>query len=240
MADESTSPSTSNPNTSWSNPQVIIALITGLVSVLVTVIGVLPNLINANEATATPTAMAVVLIVATATDVPLLPTSTPEAQTVSTDSPTAAPTTQPTSEPTTQPTAEPTTEAPTEAPAATNSPSPNVLLIYDNVSFSLVNTSGRRLSLANVTFQSGSRIWEALAWANHRRIPNGNCLRIRDASAGNRNPPGECSELLSLLLIGKTVMFWTEADTFDVLQGSTVIATCTTDTDRCAIYVPQN
>lgn len=234
MADESTS--SSSPNTSnngWNNPQVIIALITGLVSVLVTVIGVLPNLINANEATATPTAMAVVLIVATPTDVPLLPTS--ETQTL----PTAVPTTESSTAPTTAPTIQPTAES-TTAPVATNSPSPNVLLIYDNVSFSLVNTSGRRLSLDNVTFQSGSRIWESLAWANHRRIPNGNCMRIRDASVSNRNPPGECSELLSLILIGGSAMFWTEADTFDVLQGSQVIATCTTDTDRCAIYIPQD
>lgn len=226
MADESSpssSPSTSS--NSWSNPQVIIALITGLVSILVTVIGILPNLIDADEATATPTAIAAVIVV-TATDLPSTPT--PEAQTIATDSPTTAPTMVVlTAE---EPTAEPTIE----------SPPPNVLLIYDDVAFSLVNTSGRRLSLANVTFQSGSRSFEAVGWANHGRIPNGNCLRIRDASAGNRNPPGECSDLLSLLLIGQTAMFWTESDTFDVRQGSAVIATCTTDTDRCAIYVPQN
>lgn len=239
MSDESISSRSSNKNNNgWNNPQVVIALITGLVTVAAALIGILPDLLQADAATPTPTytptftatvaATVAVTVVVTEitpstiapTDAPLMLTDTPEAQGIATDFPTVAPTIEPV--------------------VAIEAPQPNALLIYDNVSFSLVNTSGRRLSLANVTFESGSRIWEALAWANYRRIPNGNCLRIRDASAGNRNPPGECSELLSLLLIGKSVMFWTEADTFDVLQGSAVIATCTTDTDRCAIYIPQN
>lgn len=232
MADESSPPSSSNASgNSLSNPQVVIALITGIVSILVTLIGVLPNLINADEPTATPTAVAVVVV--TATQLP--PTPTAETQTVANDQPTAG---VPTTEPTAKPTAE-STAAPAQ-PAATQPPAPNVLLIYDDVSFSLVNTSGRRLSLANVVFQSGSRSFDPVGWANYRRIPNNNCLRIRDAGAGNRNPPGECRELLSLLLIGQTAMFWTESDMFDVLQGSSVIATCTTDTDRCAIHVPQD
>lgn len=247
MADESSPPSSSNVSgNSLSNPQVVIALITGIVSILVTLIGVLPNLIGADEPTATPTPVAVVVV--TATQLP--PTPTAETQTVANDAPTlmsaavstASPTAIPMTEPTTEPTAELTIEPTTapEQPAATQPPAPNVLLIYDNVSFSLINTSGRRLSLANVTFRSESGSFDPVGWANYRRIPNDNCLRIRDAGAGNRNPPGECHKLLSLLLIGQTAMFWTESDTFDVLQGSSVIATCTTDTDRCAIYVPQN
>jgi hypothetical protein len=70
-------------------------------------------------------------------------------------------------------------------------------------------------------------------------VPDGNCVRLRDATAGRRNPPPECRSLLSLMEVGSAALFWLKASTFEVLQNGAVIASCATDTDRCAIYIPQ-
>jgi hypothetical protein len=247
-------PAASSAN-AWANPQVLIALITGIVTVLAAFIGILPTLIEANQPTPTPTPTHTPTPTLTLTSTPapppteaftltLAPTLTPVSDSptdVPASEPTSAPTSvPPTLEPTTAPTSAPTsapTDAPPAAPTASNPP--NALLIYDDASFTLVNVSGRNLSLAGVRFRGGGVAFNSTGWANNTRIPDGNCVRLRDTAAGQRNPPGECGALLSLLLLDRDALFWIGTDSFEVVRRGVVLATCATDTDRCAIYIPQ-
>jgi hypothetical protein len=214
----------------WHQPQVVIALITGIVTVIAAFIGIIPTLVQANQPTPTPP-----------------PTHTPTL--TATFAPSATPTMEPSpkpvlmQEPSPSPLpafAVPTTAAdiPPSTSGAQGSP-PNVLLIFDGVAFTVVNVSGGTLSLQGVRFSSPGGSFDATTWANAGRVPDGNCVRLRDATAGRRNPPPECRNLLSLMEVGSAALFWVNTSTFDVVREGVVIATCATDTDRCPVYIPQ-
>jgi hypothetical protein len=251
MSDENTTPSSST--NALTNPQVLTALITGLLTVIAALIGILPSIIQANQPTATPTATQTptptltltstytpaILATATATiDVTATATHTQEAVVIAatTSLPTDLPTSASTDAPTDAPTLAPV--EPTLAPTQANPP--NVLLIYDDVAFTVVNVSGGTLSLEGVRFRSDSGRFNAVGWANNDSIPNDHCVRLRDAAAGRRNPPGECKTLLSLLEASGDALFWRGATSFEVVRRGEVLATCATDTDRCAVYISQD
>jgi hypothetical protein len=223
------------PPNPWQQPQVVIALITGIVTVIAAFIGIIPALIPAAAPTPTPPPTLTPTVIAA---VAAAPSATPTADSV----PAANSVPVMVLEATTTPL--PAFGDPTNAPDAPPTPAiqsnpPNALLIYDGVAFTLVNASGGTLSLAGVRFTSASGGFEASTWANASRIPDGNCVRLRDAAAGRRNPPPECRSLLSLMEVGNAALFWLKASTFEVLQNGAVIASCATDTDRCAIHIPQ-
>lgn len=246
---------TSNPG-ALSNPQVLTAIITGIVTVVAAFVGILPTLIQATQTAAVPTETHTPTATYT-----LTPTEEPTVVVTQTPLPTDVPATalpvqvQVTVTPlppvVPQPTilpvgAVPTTvvvEPPVSQPVDQNvqpvqvNP-PNTLLIYDDAAFTLVNVSGKALNLDGVRFRSGSGKFNSNKWANYRGVPNNNCVRLRDAAAGRRNPPGECKSLLSLLEIGSD-LFWLNTATFEVVRNGETVATCTTDTDRCAVFIPQ-
>ena len=158
-----------------------------------------------------------------ATTEPVL-TSTPQEV-----APIAAPTSTPTQ------TSVPPTATPTQTPA----PPDNVLLIFDDVAFTLLNQSGRTLSFSNVRFQSAVGGWNAVQWGESlaASLPANNCLRLRDATSGERQPPAICGNLYGFQLVGSTALFWLGVESFEVLNGGVVIATCSTATDTCPIYI---
>ncbi|MBC8099937.1 MAG: hypothetical protein H7Y11_10890 [Armatimonadetes bacterium] len=258
MSEANNTPHNNNPLT---NPQVLAALVTGILTLVAAFVGIVPILIQANQATATqtPTHTYTFTPQPSATDTP---TVTPESLPSATDTPivtleplpsstptmtvellpsitpmlsdTPAPTQQsePTLPPTTIPEATPTLASVPTTP-------PNTLLIYDDVAFTVVNASGATLSLQGVRFRSGSNEFRANQWANADSIPNNNCVRMRDAAAGARTPPAECRNLLSLLEVGGSALFWLNTPSFEVVKRGEVLAVCSTDTDRCAVYIPQ-
>ena len=162
-----------------------------------------------------------------ATDTPL-PTS------ITTQEPTNIPL------PTIIPSPTPTNTAlPTVVPSPTPKPV-NVMLLYDNVSFTLYNQAGRLMSLQGVVFRSASGSWNARNWgvSLYQNLPENNCLRLRDASSGNRQPPPVCATLYGLQLVGTSALFWLNTNSFDVVLNGDVIATCSTDQDTCGVYIP--
>jgi hypothetical protein len=137
----------------------------------------------------------------------------------------------------------PTTAAP---PTATFTltpapPEPNLRILYDEVSLTVVNVSGETVSLEGVEFVSESGRWEALSWggAVHDRLPNDNCLRLRDLAASPRNPPSDCQTLFGLMVVGGNVLFWRDTDSFEVQRDGEVIATCDTEAGRCDVALPE-
>jgi hypothetical protein len=219
------------------NPQVLTALITGMVTVVVAIVGLVPTILQSAAAAPTPTPPPTVIVVtATPTEVIVLPTETPIPPTA-TEAPIEAivlPSETPVS-----PTA---TEAPTETPipateAAQVNERPNVRLIFDNASFTLVNLANQELSLEGVSFSSASGYWEARQWGPslYTRVPSQNCLRLRDMRTGRRNPPSDCRSLLGLIEVGQPAIFWTNTDSFTVERNGDVLAECSTRQSPCEL-----
>lgn len=213
---------------SLNSPQVMAAVIGGIVTLMAALVGILPNLLDPP-----PEATAVVIITVTQ-----LPT-----QVEATIAPTEVPSTD--AAPTNEtilfvPTATPVPAAPT-LPAPTVSQPANALLVWDEASFTAINQSGGRLSFAGVTFAGGGRTWDARAWGPslYNNVPARACLRLRDTTAGQRNPPPECGDLYGLILVGATAIFWRGVDSFDVLRDGVVIATCPVAAGRCEVHLPQ-
>jgi hypothetical protein len=231
------------------NPQVLAAIIGGFFTLVVAILSIVPALMSNRVPEPTPTP-----IIVTATAIP--PTAI--AQVNPTDAPTTEPTRANTAVPataTTENTPVPPTGVPTEVvptstppeptalpvlPSATPAPPGNVLLMYDDVSFTLRNQDSRTLSLEGVFFRSGSGEWDARRWGPsiYNSLPAGKCLRLRDASVGQRQPPSGCvNNIYGLIEVGTTAFFWRGVDQFEVLRDGVVIATCAAADGSCSIYV---
>lgn len=215
----------------WSNPQIIIAIIGAISTIVVTFIGILPNII-ASMQPPTPTP-----IIVTATPPP---TATQPLATFTTTPQSIAVTV--TLLPSFAGDATPTTIASTADNTSSDAANetPNVRLMYDAVSFTLLNESGRRLSLEGISFRSEAGTWEARGWGPsiYTSLPAGQCLRLRDRSAGQRQPPAPCvNKIYGLIEVGTVALFWRNTESFDVLHGSDVIATCTVASGECSVTI---
>lgn len=221
------------------NPQVIVAIIGVIGTVIVAVLGIVPIILNSRPAEPT-------LIVVTATSIPptetAVPATTVQAQPTSipSDVPPSATVTPLPAVPTDAPVPAPThtSVAPTAAPGVTAG---NVLLLYDEVSFSLLNQGGGVLSLENVFFRSTSGEWEARLWGPtvYNSLPAGMCLRLRDASVGQRTPPPPCRDkIYGLQQVGTSALFWIGAQSFDVILNGQTIATCAVASQSCLVNIP--
>lgn len=116
----------------------------------------------------------------------------------------------------------------------------NITLLYDDVSFTIHNPSAETLSVAALRFQSGSGSWDATEWGVSlaEALPTNNCLRMRDVSSDEREPPVICNNLLGFQMVGGSALFWLETDSFSVMIDGETIATCSTDETSCPIFVP--
>lgn len=224
------------------SPPVIGAIISSMVAVALAIIPSLLSNQSGDAIVITPTPPPTQVIAAPTQP---LPSVTPlPAQ------PTTAPTTvaaQPTQTQPTQPPPTATNPPPTATnppPTATDPPAttpPNVILLFDDVAFTIYNDTQQTLSLAGVQFRSENRRWDATDWGAGlaASFPSDNCLRMRDATTGNRQPPAICGNLLGFVEVGGSALFWLEGDTFEVRQNGTWLATCNTARDRCPVHIPQ-
>jgi hypothetical protein len=239
------------------NPQIMAALITGFISLMVAIVGIVPALVEASKDDPTPTPPPAAALVATSA-----PTNTLVAQV----EPTAAPTSTPvpptaTTEPVGQPNIVPVGSTSTSLPVIGSSPvpadpqptadtsastsnetvaqEPNIRMFFDNRSFTIRNQGGGKKSLTGVSFYSDEGRWDASQWGLiHEKLTNKDCLRMRDVSTGQQNPPSECQDLLALLLVGPEVIFWRDADGFRVARNGVEIGVYTVS--PCDLYLPPN
>jgi len=219
------------------SPQVVAALITSTVAI---VLALAPTLLN-NPATSSPTetpAPITVVDESIAEHPTNEPIATATTVTVSTSTDEPMPSETPSILPTTTYTLTPipteTLVPPTEPPPA------NVLLVYDDVSFTIYNQSAQTLSVNDLQFHSSTASWDAIKWGESlaSNFPANNCLRIRDVNSGNQQPPSFCGTLLGLQLVDTSLLFWINTDEFEVRHNGTPIATCSTANESCAIFVP--
>lgn len=194
----------------FKSPQVIAAIITGVITIVVALVPIYLNNSSSVQPTPVPTATT-------------MPTDIPATSVVIevNDSPTPVPDTQ------------------TPVPA-TDAPDANVLLLYDDVSFTVYNQGSQSLALSNLSFRSSSGSWDASGWGTSLvdSFVADNCLRLRDTNSGQRQPPAICGNLLGLQLVGGSALFWLGTDTFDVVQDGTVIASCSSANEECPIFIP--
>ncbi|MFN8374843.1 MAG: hypothetical protein U0694_18430 [Anaerolineae bacterium] len=233
---EQTPPNSPKKEPIAANPQIIAAGITAVATILVALITVLPNILPK----AAPTETALVIVV------------TPTAAAVTAESTTAAPPSQTATEVAAtdvlllSATSAPSTAVPTtsDAPPATTATAvqiPNLLLLYDDVSFTVLNQSAGVLSLEGVVFRSSAGEWDAAGWGTslYNSLPAGMCLRLRDASVGQRQPPQPCiNHIYGLIETQGGTLFWLGIEQFDVIRAGTIVATCAATAESCAIYVP--
>jgi len=220
---------------SLTNPQVITAVIGGVVTLIAAILGFLPSIMNRP-----PEATAIVVVTATPQDVVASPEpatavpTTVEAVIVPSATPIPPTPIPPTDLPIASP-VPPTPEPPTAVPAQPA----NALFIWDDVSFTAINIGGSTLSLVGVTFNSGRGFWDARDWGPslYNSVPPRDCLRLRDSTSGQRNPPPECADLYGLILVGSPALFWRSGDAFDVLRNGQVIASCPVAAGRCEVYI---
>jgi hypothetical protein len=247
------------------NPQIMAALITGIISLMVAIVGIVPALVEAAKDDPTPTPPPLAAIVATFT-----PVNTQIVQEAPTDTPPPAPTDTPvpptaTTEQISQPNIVPVGATSTSLPVIGSSPvpadpqptadtatstsnnnnsaarEPNVRLYFDNASFTIRNQDANRKILTDVSFYSDDARWNASQWGLiHQDFKKQKCLRLRDASLGPRNPPSDCqgTNLLSLMEVGTPVIFWRDADGFRVERNGVEIGICTVS--PCDLYLPPN
>lgn len=235
-------------------PQVMAALITGVISLLVAIVGIVPALVEAAKDDPTPTPPAAVVVATSA------PTNTLVAQVEPTLAPTDTPA-PPTDAPVSQPNIIPVGATSTSLPVIGSTPvladpqptadtsastsnetaaqEPNIRMFFDNRSFTIRNQGGGRKSLIGVTFYSDEGRWDASQWGPiHEKFTNKDCLRMRDVSTGQQSPPSECQDLLALLLVGPEVIFWRDEDGFHVERSGVELGVCTIS--PCDLYLPPN
>lgn len=234
-------PAPSPAPTGLKNPQILAAIITGIISLMVAIVGIIPALVKDDDKDPTATqALAAIVVTFTPTDAPTL-------------APTELPTLPPTQIPPTDVQASiptivdvGTTPLPvlgstpaTIVPTVEPSEDPNIRLYFDNASFTIRNQGGGKKSLAGVVFSSDEGRWEAEQWGLiHEELSNRDCLRLRDQTTDPRDPPSECRDLLALLLVGPAAIFWRDPDGFNVDRSGVRLGTCTVS--PCDLYLPRD
>ena len=213
-----------------SNPQILAAVIGAITTVVVTVVSVLPSIIASTQPPSpTPSPIIIIITPIPATQAIVEPTSIPTAV-VNLPSVTPLPVIENRQPPT----------AITLQSRSAASQTTNARLMYDGVSFTLLNESGGVLSLEGISFRSGGGSWDARNWGPslYASLPADRCLRLRDASAGQRQPPAPCvNKIYGLIEVGNTAFFWINVEQFEVVRDGEVIATCRVAADECPIYI---
>lgn len=216
-------------------PQIMAALITGLISVLVAVVGIIPALVESGKNSPTPTPPA-----------PLLAAAVPAENTQAVPTHTSMPTV---GQPNIIPVGATSTSLPAiGSPRVPSDPqptivdngtqTPNVRLYFDNASFTIRNMSAGRKILADVSFYNDDARWDASQWGLiHQDFKKQNCLRLRDQAAGPRNPPSDCqgNNLLSLMEVGTPVIFWRAEGGFRIERNGVEIGVCSQS--PCDLYL---
>lgn len=144
---------------------------------------------------------------------------------------------QPTAVPTTQPATPQTSSDQPSAPVT----SPDVLLIYNNDTLTLLNVSTQNIDLSSLDVE-GSGItlattrWTSVAEVPLNDFPPGHCLMVQ-ASGEDITMPTGCSWLRSVITMSPVQFFWIGSK-FDVRAGGQVLATCEPGKPDCGVKLP--
>lgn len=166
------------------------------------------------------------------------PVATQALPTATLGPPTATPLPTITPTPTLVPTSTPTPATVIEVPAGVV---PQLTLVYDAQTISIVNTNGAPLDLRGLSLRQGNTELQTLAWTqfapslNLRTFAETYCLQAWSVSnGGNIATPSSCSRTASFIALADNSLVWANGS-FDVLNNGVVIAICQTAAGQCSV-----
>lgn len=126
---------------------------------------------------------------------------------------------------------------PPPSPMPMNS-EPDIRLIYDEGSFSLVNISGRPLDLRNIRFENQERQMPGSVWDTEfltqplSGFTSGDCLQVWYDADAFYTKPARCRYRHAWVVVPEESIFWTEGE-FLVRNGDQIIALCASSSRIC-------
>ncbi len=120
----------------------------------------------------------------------------------------------------------------------------DILLIYDDKSFTAVNVSGQDVDISELFFVGEVGIFFATDWENEflayplSAFPTDSCLQIWAEGYNDLPTPLECGTRQNWVSGGDLDDFWLDSVIFDVLIGETYITTCEVFATVCEVDLP--
>ncbi len=121
----------------------------------------------------------------------------------------------------------------------------DLLLVYDDNSFTVQNTSSAAIDLSGMGFASSSGLLSVTDWANGflstslSDFPSGDCLQAWPLYLTEwPGKPSGCDIRHAWIAVSDTQTFWLNTDVFTVNQGGGVLATCRISAGRCEFNLP--
>ena len=165
-----------------------------------------------------------------------------------TDGDSAGPSVFMTNTPLPQPTATPRptrtpTPIPTATPSLTPTPEgPEIQIVYDNRSVSIVNVSSHHVNLQGIEFVGGERTVPITQWTTFVNVPlqdfpSRSCLQSWSWNESTQLPqPSNCLDRWSVLTLSPNRLFWVQG--FEVFRHGSLIATCAAEVGQCEVDLP--
>ncbi len=123
---------------------------------------------------------------------------------------------------------------------------PDLRLLYDERSFSLVNVSGRSLDLRGLVFRSASGTLSIERWETEflsqplDDFSAGDCLQAWTFAYELLPKPDECRFRHAWIAIPGADAFWQDAQAFTVERNGVVVGRCVVARERCEISLADN
>lgn len=120
----------------------------------------------------------------------------------------------------------------TVIPSPTETVPPDIRLVYDYDSLTLINVSGKTLNLANLIFESSSGSMSALRWDTEflsqslSGFTDGDCLQVWSLETDILEKPLDCRYRHSWISVNKDNTFWRNAETFSIRNGGERVGIC--------------
>lgn len=131
---------------------------------------------------------------------------------------------------------------------ATQPPAPpalgDVTLIYSPEALTLLNTSGRALSIAGLSFQGDGSVVPVSLWDNGflsaslYAFPTGDCLMAWPLNTNGQASPSNCGTRHAWVAVNANQTFWLATASFMVYWNGQPIASCPANVGTCVLDLP--
>lgn len=136
----------------------------------------------------------------------------------------------------------PTTVPITSQATATPILPPDIRLIYDTDSLTLLNVSGRRLNLTGITFQSDNGELEATVWDTEflteslNNFSHGDCMQVWGLGKNAlQDKISSCDIRHAWVAVRDSHLFWNNVSTFFVVNDGDIVGLCNVAGGLCDI-----
>lgn len=132
------------------------------------------------------------------------------------------------------------TGVPTNRPTATPILPPDIRLVYDIESLTLINISGRRLDLSQLEFRSDAGEMSVTVWNTEfltdplNNFTDNDCLQVWGLELNRvQDKPSDCEVRHGWIAVSNSQLFWQNASSFYVMNDGDVIGQCDVVDRQC-------